>query len=498
MNIVDPTYDLPKLLSSPRSKEDRSRMWIVLAYHESCEVSMELLRTLKFQAIPRIVFNHDDSGDSNNLLRAEMNFVPMPIEDDGIGAELQEKFLKRLEIYRLPSLFFLWDEEKEHEKTWQLEDIFATAEVYRGRSESISDLVNGLYHYLSRLQLRPASLLTHQEYRKFSYRDFPLTAIQVQSMQDLWNIIRNANELKILQNPTLPLDPDLSEDDDNWIRYLMDDNSGTSNNDRDMNDRKNDNEKRDEERKDGGGSCSQCQSVMAHSYHAVIQCRNSIEKEVIDEEKYNSFDDTRLQAQPSSKRSIVHLYQDYNQAIRALGARRDVLFSILQPHAEDRNSSQFTKFCNSPSDDGLVKVWDFRSNKPLAELRHEEEHKKWFSEGYLNNSAGILDALSSWLRPEVLWFDRRMTAPIALHPRYLRHAILFVDLHDRDSAWKTRDVVRLFREECRRLKMEQLHHSVVKLIDGDDVENSLVCLVVPVRTDVVDWSPPLPIFLVSC
>jgi hypothetical protein len=506
VNIVDPTQNLPKLLSLPRSDESRDRIWIVLAYRESCELSMELLRKLSYHAIPRIEFNHDNHSDNDNLPRPEMNFVPMPIDDNGIGVDLKEKNLNRLGIVRLPSLFFLWDDDEEQdlEYTSHLENIFATAEVYRGRSESISDLVNGLYHYLARLQLKPASPLKRQKHQ-FSDPGLPLTAIRVESLRDLRNIIGNAKGMKILQNPLLPLDPDLSEDDDRWIRYLMDDESSTTNSipdddfyHFDMNDRNDDHEKRGEETRD--------------PYHVVVQCRNSMGKEIIDE-NHDSVENANSQEQrSSSQHSTIQLYQEYDQAIKVLGARRDILFSILEPGAEDRNSNQLSPFCNLLSDDGLVKVWDFYSNEPFTEVRRddENENEKEIFEGYVNNSAGILDRLSSRLRPEVLWFDRRMTAPIAFHPQYRRHAIIFVDFHDRTSASKTRDAIRLFRQECRRLKKEQqlkmnhlnsvINQSVAEMIDGDDGENSFVCLIVPVRNvddNIIDSSRELLISFVS-
>jgi hypothetical protein len=497
VNIVDPTQNLPELLSLLRSDESRNRIWIVLAYRESCELSMKLLRKLSHHAIPRIEFNNDDNhGDNDNLPRPEMNFVPMPIDDNGIGVDLKEKILHRLGIVRLPSLFFLWDEEQDLEYTSHLENMFASAEVYRGRSESIHDLVNGLYHYLARLQLKPASPLTREEHQ-FSDPGLPLTAIRVESLGDLQTIIRNTEGTKILQNPLLPLDPDISEDDDRWIRYLMDDESNTTksvpDNDVyrfDINDRNNDHKKHGEETRD--------------PYHVVVQCRNNMEREIIDQNDDGVKSANSEEQRSSSEHSNIQLYQEYNQAIKVLGVRRDVLFSILEPVLEDRNSSQLSSFCNLWRDDGLVRVWEFHSN-----VRRDDGNEKEFFEGHLNNSAGILDRLSSRLRPEVLWFDRRMTAPIAFHPRYSRHAILFVDLHDRTSASKTRDAIRHFRQECRRLKKEQqlkmnhlnsvVNQSVGGRIDGDDIEIFFVCLIVPVRNvdDNIDSSRKLLISFVS-
>lgn len=501
VNIVDPTHNLSELLSSSRSNESKNRIWIVLAYRESCERSMELLRNLSHHAIPRIEFDDDNFSLHDDVYRSEMNFVPMPIDDYGIGVEVKENFLNRLGIVRLPSLFFLWDEEQEPlEKTLHLENIFATAEVFRGRSESISDLVNGLYHYLARLQLRQVSPSKRQsggeENEQYSHWGLPLTTIRVGSLRSLQDIIRNTNKMKIFQSPSLPLDPDLSEDDDSWIRYLMDDDSSTTSRSpshslyqMDMTDKMNDNEMDKGESKDEEGSCPYHQSVIKDSYHTVVQCRKKVGRESLDENN-DVVENFHLQDERSSSlNSITKLYREYDQAVKVLGARRDVIFSILEPDTEDQISSDLYTFCDSQSDDGLVKVWGFHSNEPLVEVRLDEENEIFFLEKNFNTSVGIIDRLSHLLRPEVLWFDRRMTAPIAFNSQYRRHAVLFVDFHDRTSALKTRDTIRLFRQECRRLKREQqrkflhlnsiLNQSAMERIDGEDVENNFVCLIVP-------------------
>lgn len=493
INIVDPTHNLLELLSSPRSNKVQHRIWIVLAYGETCEYSEKLLRKLIDHAIPRIQFNNDDSNDNRKIHPPEMNFVRMPIDDKEVGLDWKKEFLNRIGIARLPSLFFIRDEEQEREYNLLLENAFATAEVYRGRSESISDLVNGLYHYLSRLQFRPSTALENQEHHQSGDRSSPLASVRVESLRELQSIIRNANEYKILQSPPLPLDPDLSEHDEKWIRYLMDDDSGTTNCRSDFDSHyfdTNDKIKHPEEHEetyDEVGSCPQDRSNIRDSYHAIIQCRN-----------YRGNKAQRT----SSPHSIVQLYQEYNQAIKVLGPRRDTLFSILEPRSEGMESNELSGFCDSPSDDGLVRVWNFHSNESLSEFSLDEEREKEFFEEKLNNSTNVITQLSSRLVPDVLWFDRRMTAPIAFNQRYRRHVILFVDFHDPTSASKSRDAIRLFRQECRQLQMEQqlktnnlqsvLNHTVGEATDGGNDENSFVCLVVPVSNVDVDSSSPLP------
>ena len=492
INTFDPTNNLPELLTSMRSKERRDRIWIVLAYHESCEECMELFRRCH-HAVSRIKFDYDRETLIGNYDGLEINFVPMTTGDNGIGVGLKEKFLHQLGVARLPSLFFLWDEEKEEESILNLNDVFRSSEIYRGRSDSVSDLVNGLYHYLARLRFLSASPLTPKHHEESVDWDVPLTAVRVQSLRDLQDIIRNNNQNKIFQHPRLPLDPDLSQEEDGWIRYLMDDDFGAINvspqnnylHD-DMNDRNDHDGGTGNEKESRSGHRSQ----SGESYHVIVQCRNMMGMQITNEKQEDIESTNSPEQQSSLQHSILELYQGYNQAAKVLGARRDVLFLVLKPHTTVPDFSQPYSFCNVPSDDGLVKVWDFYLNEPPVEGGIDEEILEGFSEGYINISSSLLDNLRSHLLPPVLWFDRRMTAPIAFHPQYRRHAILIVDFYDQKSGQVSRDIIRLFRDECRRLRKKMywkvknlnstLSQSAVDMIDVEDVETSMVCLIVPV------------------
>ena len=271
--------------------------------------------------------------------------------------------------------------------------------------------------------------------------------VRVESIEDLQTMIRNGerDKLSIFQHPLLPLDPSLSEDDDRWIRFLMDDNSGrhvrTSNEFNANQERRNYNEER------------ASQPPPPHElFRLVIQCRNL------------------RSGQPTSPETANHnftSYQEFDKAVTVLGARRDVLFSILEPSTETvdnaDNISSSSSFCsNASTDDGRVKIWDVHLHDKDTLLHNG---------GYLESFTEIIDGLGFRLRPDLMWFDRRMTAPIAFHQRYHRHAVLFVDLHDPASAPNTRDAVRAFRQECRQLRETQ---------PPDHPELAIVCLVVPV------------------
>ena len=469
IKIMDPINNLRGILK--QSTGTRSQILIVLAYRESCEKSMELLWRLRHYAVPKIEFGDDSFFDEDHL-HPTITLVPMSVdddEDDVANDDSNENILNRLGIVRLPSLFFLLDEEGEelnmasseilseenenhHDNDSSVNNILANAQVYHGLSETVDDLVNGLYFYLTRLRLRSHH---KRKQRQSQYKNLPLTTIHVESLRELQTIISNSDGM-ILQNTQLPLDPDLSKDEDRWIRYIMDDTHSGSNN---MFSTKHDyiyggdleGNKEDDE---AGRQQQQPQrkTIATDSFRVVVQCRKNIRN--------------------SQMTSASESYQKFDRVARVLGARRDVLFSVLEwddddnvdVDADDRNSS--VSFCNfrDDDDDGLVAVWEWESDSSLlAEYFGGPPY-------VMSTTTTIVDNLSIWLRPNLLWFDRRF-ASIAFHPRYRRHAVLFVDFHDRTSATKMRETIRIFRNECRRRRRNS---------DAETDDTIIFCLVVPV------------------
>jgi hypothetical protein len=480
IQIMDPINNLRGLLN--KSTGTRNQIWIVLAYRESCEKSMELLWRLRHYAVPKIEFGDDIDSVYDEDLHPTIAFVPMPVNDDeddvANNDDSNENIMNQLGIVRLPSLFFLLDEEggvssmesseilsEEEEENDNHNDnkngndssvnILAKAQVYHGLSETVDDLVNGLYFYLSRLRLR--SQHKHNQ-RQSQYQNLPLTTIQVESLQELRTIIRNSDGM-IHQYTPLPLDPDLSRDEDRWIRYIMDDTHIGPNS---IYSTKNDYiyggdlEGNKEEDDEAGRQQQQQQrtTITTDSFRVVVQCRKKIRNSQIP--------------------SPIESYQEFDRVAKVLGARRDVLFSVLEwddddnvdVDVEDRNSA--VSFCNfrDDDDDGLVAVWDGDGNN--SSILAEGVGEPPFS--VMSTTTTIVDGLSSWLRPNLLWFDRRF-ASIAFHPRYRRHAVLFVDFHDRTSATKMRETIRMFRNECRRRRRNS---------DAETDDAIIVCLVVPV------------------
>ena len=463
ITILDPIENLIKLLNESKSNQ----IWIILAYRESCEQSMELLWRLRHYAVPKIQF---DDGGFNNTPYPEITFVPLRVDYDGDDIEFgnpYERLLQMFGISRLPSIFFLLDEteSRTHSSNTQTEEnvdtqraisVLAKAQVYHGLSETVDDLVNGLYFYLLRLQLRlrlqlqlqlqlngsPAQTQSQNEYEYT--KTLPLTAIRIDSLRELRTILRNSDRI-IFQNTPLPLDPDLSKDEDLWIRYLMDDNYDG---------------KHYVENEMGRIANDYTMDGLQHrvdSFRVVVQCRTSMK----DEE--------------SQLPLITKLYQAFDRAAKVLGSRRDVLFSVLEEgntfenenrYGNERNSVD--SFCTTQDDNGQVAAWD----GSLLEGNVEE------SFSIIPTTTSIIDGLSSWLRPLILWFDRRF-ASLAFNPRYRRHAVLFVDFHNRTTATKMRETIRIFRNECRKQRRN----------NDDEIDNALlVCLVVPVSEDNTELS----------
>jgi len=269
--------------------------------------------------------------------------------------------------------------------------------------------------------------------------EFPLTLIRVESLRELQTIISNSDRM-ILQKTPLPLDPDLSKDEDLWIRYLMDDTPVGTNS---LLSVESDYayevyEERINEKKESEAAQQQLQK-RSDSFRIVVQCRMN-----------------------SQMPSTIESYEEFERAVKVLGARRNVLFSVLEldktsEDYDDQDRNSVVSFCNLRDDDGLVAVWD-------GSLLGDDE---LFS--VIPTTTTIVDGLSSWLRPLIFWFDRRF-ASIAFHPRYRRHAILFVDFHDRASAAKMRETIRIFRNECRRRRRNS---------NAETDDALVVCLVVP-------------------
>lgn len=268
--------------------------------------------------------------------------------------------------------------------------------------------------------------------REYTGSNLPLTAISAESLQELEKTIENTSPM-ILQSTPLPLDPDLSGNEDAWIRYLMD---------------------------DVGYDGKRLYTKPKNDYYSNIQ-----NKETFDDDQVCAIVQCRVEYkidEYSETVPVTSLYQEFDRAVKVLGSRRDVLFSLLdldgrRIHNEAKGKNN-NSFCTSPEDDGLVAL----ISRPFSD---EGQYKI----SVLSNTSSIVDGLSLWLRPTVLWFDRRF-APIAFHPRYRRHAVLFTDFHNEESAGNMRDAIRLFKNECRKRQRNDVENSS---------DNFIFCLVVP-------------------
>lgn len=408
-------------------------LFVVLAYREDCEFSMQLL--WKYQYVIREIMVKEDAAI---LERLDPIFLQLPVNPGNVDV------LDQFGLKHVPVLFFVkeqglvprlvssssaeekgdnqqQDDEKEKDgATVDMVPIFYAVQ-YRGLTSTVQGLADGMYHYLTRLRHSFISTKTNTVTNK-DYHD--ALTIQVASLNQLRHDILEAYRGKVVQRaPPIPLDPHFSQEEDQWIRYLMDD---------------------DIDDTDTNGI------VARDPMYIVCQCRRKgVDGSETPEppKYYNGQEEEPL---------LPTMYREFDEIAHVLSARRDALFCVLQDECE------FINAINNANEDGGF------DGSVAAFTVHPETDWALQQTGLLlaSDNTNSSDWISAMLRPSVMWLDRRMTAPIAFHPRYHLHAVLFVDFLDRSTAEDMRDAVQLLRRECQEERRR----------NGDD---SLVCLVVP-------------------
>eukprot|EP00536_Pseudo-nitzschia_multiseries_P012520 jgi/Psemu1/326873/estExt_fgenesh1_pg.C_4820010 len=387
----------------------------------------------------------------------------MPIEGVGTEGNANARLVERMGIDRVPALFFLLDDDTRDDDIDNDSDndtddtrsplfqagqvvgrMLASRQEYRGRSDTTIGLVGGLGHYLSRLRLR---LWPRSGSATGTTTTIPPTAIRARSLEDLRRRIpprsrnRNGNgndQYQYQYHDTLYAMRQLYDEFDRAARLL-------------------------------GAKHDTLFSILEPPNNTTIITTTT------------TTSDSNSESESSSG----------NHSAASSGGDSS-LYSFCGK--EEQNDDD--------DDDGRIQIWDVvgldgndgndgdndGESKPDGANREQEtptpprplssppvvrfEHPRTVDppppssspsslgsgsgSGVGSASVSITDELSFLLRPELLWFDRRATAPIAFHPRYKQHAVLFVDLHDHArSAPTTRDAVRIFRRECRNLRRKQ-------------------------------------------
>jgi hypothetical protein len=395
--------------------------FVVLAYREDCEESMQQLWTYQF-AVREIMSKVEKTNPEFLTWRLRPVFVQLLINESTI------EVLESYGIKTVPSLFFVKEQE-----TASIDDSNAGTErgmfyavQYRGIVSNVKELVDGMLHYLFRIRHSRISQRTNTVNDR-SYQD--ALTVYVRSFNDLQDDIFTTNGNNILRkSPPMPLDPHLSEEEDEWIRYLMDDIGAVVHDD-------------NVSSKDG-------------DLHVICQCRHydvNNDDEASDPPR-DKKDDGDVSNGPVSSSSSLNLtlYSEFDLVSHVLSARRDVLFCVL--------SGNCSYDGEDPIDDGSIAAFTV---SPDTSWVLQKKRLLLPSDG-----KNFTDWVNPMLRPDVLWLDRRMTAPILFHQQYGLHAVLFVDFHDRTTREVMRDAIRIFRAECQHQREQY----------GDD---SMVCLVVP-------------------
>ena len=509
IHVLDHVHDLDYILKLSRYKG--SALVVILAYRESCEQSMELLWKYQYAIQQQEAgfsgtqkqtteYNDEQQQYQQQILHSlDPIFVQMPVNINTVG------ILDQFSITDVPTLFFMKEQGyvlKENTVTKQLqeesdddksneddneedvddndeEDVEKSESIktsnkdknddkdtnddekdddtvpivyvtdYIGPTETISDILHGIYHYL--IRLRHSTMY----YRKNTINDkdyLDAMTIPLPTIQELQKSIVDVYKHQLFHHVPLPINPYHSDNEKEWIQFLMDGNPA---------------EKNEEE----------IESDNDNPFYIICQCRQN-EK---DEEEINPMNE---KAQPNNNNendsttqqlsSSKIWYREFDQIASVLSTQRNVLFCVLD------ESCDYDSVKNEDNliDDGTITVftvhpeanWTLRrksvfhpSIDPISDEKNGQS---------TTAKTGISDFLSVLLRPTILWLDRKTTAPIALHSRYARHAALFVDFHniDETTQQQMRDTIRLFRKHC------QLYRTQYEDELG---ESSIVCLVVP-------------------
>ena len=506
VHVVSTTAELHSIVKSNISSSSPSSslpppIFVLLAYKNDCEQSMQELWRFHF-AVREILQTDHQTAENTTIMAVSPVFIQLVVNDDTI------QLLERYGIKTVPTLFFIkgqqrqqqegeeeGEPEQEQEQLDAETDIFATtsfyAVKYRGITSNVPHLVDGIYHYLARLQfsfIREKTNNVNNSNRKY----LDALTVHAKSLQDLQEIIlssayrgrdrssggddegggggptKNHKSLLLRNSPPIPLEPHYSESEDEWIRYVMDD--GNRNDHFHYNDGDDDND----------------------TFHVICQCRccdgrydsnNEYSSLIGEDDTIDGNDDIdngseSIDVHKSYRTSTSSLnltvYNEFDLVANVLSARRDVLFCVLTENCSTNDDDDNDD--HSPDADGSISSftvgpdngWKLEKNRVLQPSSDGKNFTDW---------------VSPMLRPDIMWLDRRMTAPILFQQQYAVHTVLFVDFHDKSKVDIMRDAVRILRSECQDQRKRY----------GDE---SMVCLVVPstdtrlLKTFGIDiWSP---------
>ena len=229
-----------------QSNEDEPII-LALVYKTNCQPSMDLLRTLE-SSIKLLAKQNNE----NPQLRLPM-FVQIPVST----SDSSQLLLERLSVSYVPTLIFL------RKSTSSIQTI-----EYKGLKKSPEDLFSGLTFYISRLQHSTSQNIQHHPERDY----LNALTVEMNSIEEMQKVLGQYQN-QMLQHVRTPLDPLSTEEEQQWIRYILDEDS-------------------DED-----------------PLRVICQCRKNQER----------YDDT-----------LPFAYSDFSQVASILSLRRDVVFCIVK------------------------------------------------------------------------------------------------------------------------------------------------------------------------
>ncbi|KAG7344796.1 thioredoxin [Nitzschia inconspicua] len=483
-----------------QQQQQQPTIAIVVAYKESCPVSMEFLWRFHY-AIEQLQQQRDPIFISSVLQQQQqpLLWIQLPITTPTISA------LERFSISVVPSLVFLKIRNNTSSSS-SSSSIHTNLMRYMGPTSTVDDIYHGLKHYLTRLRYSSnhdgddgGDGGDNNNNNIIIASTSSMMILPVQSIDELQTILFQQQQQQQQQfffyRPPIPLDPRFSKEETQWIRYLMNDSTKSGDDDNNNNNNDDDDDNKNE--------------IMADPYHVICQCRS--QPVVLDDDASN----------PDNTISLLS-YTEFDKVATVLAPRRDTLFCYLQQEHQQQQCTGLTNANGSTEtsfDDGTVIVFavdSTTSTNPnqwtliqkaifvptvpttstsqdsavITTTTTEEDDDddqdqpttgtaKDTTTSITTALTGIKEFVTDQLLPTVLWMDRQLTAPLAFAPRYRHHAILVVDFHDINSQTIMQTAVQSFRTACQKQRKRLLLDSNNNNNNNTPTTPPMVCLVVP-------------------
>jgi hypothetical protein len=185
-------------------------LFLAFVYKDSCQASLSLLEMWK-RSIGQLLRKQASELPHLNLPM----FVTIP------ATSSNGDFLRSVSTTYAPTILFL----KQNQDSVGSQPSFSTLE-YLGLKSTIPEMVQGIIHYLSRLQYSSFGLKAKLS-REAGFNNYgDALTVQVRSIGGMEIILKKQRD-SMLQRIVVPLDPLLSSTEQEWAQYMLDEHNQT-------------------------------------------------------------------------------------------------------------------------------------------------------------------------------------------------------------------------------------------------------------------------------